>query len=133
MSKTAEYGLIAVGYIALHQKENHKIMAQTISKEFNIPLPFLLKTLKYLSKAGILSSKRGPSGGYVLARKPDKISLLDIIMAIKDITSDHLNFLEDKSKEPFLVRMEEVTKKAESELKRILRVATLADMIEGKK
>ena len=131
MSKTAEYGLIAVGYIALHQKENHKIMAQTISKEFNIPLPFLLKILKYLAKAGILSSKRGPSGGYVLARKPDKISLLDIIMAIKDIAYDHLNFL--KSNEPFIVKMEKVTKKAEFELKRILSEATLADMIESKK
>ncbi|MFA6175493.1 MAG: Rrf2 family transcriptional regulator [Phycisphaerae bacterium] len=131
MSKTAEYGLIAVGYIALHQKENHKIMAQTISKEFNIPLPFLLKILKYLAKAGILSSKRGPSGGYVLARKPDKISLLDIIMAIKDIAYDHLNFL--KSNEPFIVKMEKVTKKAEFELKRILSETTLADMIESKK
>ncbi|HBG78121.1 MAG TPA: hypothetical protein DDW84_04625 [Phycisphaerales bacterium] len=131
MSKTAEYSLIAVGYIALHQKENHKIMAHTISKEFNIPLPFLLKILKYLSKAGILSIKRGPSGGYVLARKPDKISLLDIIMAIKDIAYDHLNFL--KSNEPFTEKMEKVTKKAEFELKRILSEATLADMIESKK
>ena len=128
MSRATEYGLIAVGYIALHQKENHQIQALSISEKFNIPPFFLLKILECLAKGRVLLGKRGPCGGYVLAREPEKISLLDIIMALENITYDHLNFLEDKSNEPFLVKMEEVIKKAESELKKILGKATLADM-----
>ena len=132
MVRATEYGLMAVGYIALNQKEN-QVQANVISKKFNIPPFFLLKTLNDLAKAGILLSRRGPRGGYVLAREPEEISLLEIIMAIEDITYDHLNFIIEKSNEPFLLRMKKVSKKAESELKRILSEATLADMIGSKK
>ena len=128
VTQSSQYGLIAVGYIALHQKEM-ELNTKVISKEFNISLIFLRKTLTDLTKAGILLSKRGPFGGYVLAREPEKISLLEIIQAIEEFTYDLLNFVEDKSNEPFLVRMKEVSKKADSELKRILSEATLADMI----
>jgi Rrf2 family protein len=131
ISRATEYGLIAVGYIALNQKEKQVITAQSISEKFNISLFFLLKILNCLVKAKILFGKRGPSGGFTLTRKPEKISLLEIIMAIEEIAYD-LNFLEDKSNEIFLVRIKKVTKKAESELKKILSEATLADMIESK-
>jgi len=131
MNRAAEYGLMAVGHIALNQKENHQVQAQTISDKFKIPSHFMLKILGDLAKGRILLGKRGPFGGYVLAREPEKISLLEIIMATEDITYDHLNFLEGKSNEPFLLKMKKVSKKAESELKRILSEATLADMIKS--
>jgi DNA-binding IscR family transcriptional regulator len=69
----------------------------------------------------------------VLARKPEKISLLDIIMAIQGSTFEPFNFIEGKPSEPFLVKMKEVSNKADSEIKRIFTEATVAEMIGNKK
>lgn len=44
---------------------------------------YLLKHLKALVEARILESASGPNGGYRLARKPQKITLLDVVLAIE--------------------------------------------------
>ena len=132
ISRAAEYGLISVGYIALHQKES-KITAKVISDKFNIPLQFLFRILNGLNKAGILLSKRGLNGGYVLARKPGKLSLLDIIKTIEGSNFDPLSVIEHNSNQQFIVRMKKVCKKATAEKNKILSKATLAEMISGLK
>src|SRR6185437_4479232 len=50
---------------------------------FDVPKAYLAKQLQALSKAGILSATRGPSGGYRLARPTDKITLRDIVLAVE--------------------------------------------------
>ncbi len=50
---------------------------------FEVPKAYLAKQLQALSKAGILNASRGPSGGYRLARRPDKITLRDIVLAVE--------------------------------------------------
>lgn len=50
---------------------------------FDVPKAYLAKQLQALSKAGILSAMRGPSGGYRLARPTDKITLRDIVVAVE--------------------------------------------------
>jgi Rrf2 family protein len=128
ISRAAEYGLIAVGYIALHQKEG-RMTAHVIYEEFNIPPMYLHKILTNLSRAGILLSKRGPLGGQILAREPEKISLLEIIKAIDGSTFDPCDFT-DISNEPSLIKMKKISDKADSELKKVLSETTLAEMIK---
>ena len=48
----------------------------------HIPPPFAYKILKKLDKAGIVVSRRGATGGYQLAKSPERISLFDIVSAI---------------------------------------------------
>ena len=50
---------------------------------FEVPKDYLAKQLQALSKAGILSATRGPSGGYRLARPAGKITLRDIVQAVE--------------------------------------------------
>ena len=78
ISKSTEYALLAAVHVAKNYKEG-RVLSQQISKEFNIPLEYLLKILQHLVKANVLRSKRGPNGGFVLARDARKISLLQII------------------------------------------------------
>lgn len=47
-----------------------------------VPVPYLAKQLQALSRAGIVSAKRGASGGYRMARIPESVSLWDITAAI---------------------------------------------------
>jgi Rrf2 family protein len=47
-----------------------------------IPYSFLAKILQKLSRAGLVMSKQGPRGGYLLARHPSEISFTDVFRAI---------------------------------------------------
>ncbi len=54
-----------------------------IAKELDIAEGYLAKTFQQLSRSRLVLSRRGPSGGYVLAREPERITLLQIIEAIE--------------------------------------------------
>ena len=48
----------------------------------NIPLKYLQQILRELKDAGYLESRKGPGGGYVLARKPEEITLAEVVRAM---------------------------------------------------
>jgi Rrf2 family protein len=82
LSSSCKYGIRAVTYIASKSKENGKIGIRQISEDLNLPTPFLAKILQLLAKQKILSSSKGPHGGFSLIKDPKKITLLDIIVTI---------------------------------------------------
>jgi len=57
--------------------------ARDLAKESRLPLSTVSKLLKELLQSGLLVSHRGTKGGYVLAREPQQISVLEIIAAIE--------------------------------------------------
>lgn len=67
----------------LARNENKVIGASIIAKEEAIPERFTLRILRKLNIAGITKSKRGVTGGYLLNKSKEKISLYDIIVAIE--------------------------------------------------
>ncbi len=79
LSNTCKYGIRATIYLALNEAEYKKIGIKKISHDLDIPTPFLGKILQILVKYKILSSTKGPHGGFGLAKKPKDISMLDII------------------------------------------------------
>jgi Rrf2 family protein len=54
-----------------------------LAATFELPPTYLNKQLQALSKAGILTSTPGPRGGFRLARRPENVSLLDVVTAIE--------------------------------------------------
>ena len=58
------------------------VKAERIAEAQDIPLNFLENILAQLRQARIVESRRGPEGGYVLARPPGEITLADVIRAI---------------------------------------------------
>jgi Rrf2 family protein len=54
-----------------------------LAAQFGLSPSYLLKHLQALAAAGILESVPGPAGGYRLARPADRISLLDIVLAVE--------------------------------------------------
>ena len=69
----------------LHLTESTEtvVMVSDIAAARNIPRSFLAKILQKLVKAKIVRSYRGVKGGFKLAKKPEDISLLDIIVAVE--------------------------------------------------
>ncbi len=80
-SKKCEYGLQAVLYLAAHSNIE-VVNSEEISKKLNIPKEFISKILQSLTESGLVYSKKGKSGGFALAKAPNKIRLIDIVTAI---------------------------------------------------
>jgi Rrf2 family protein len=81
LSLRGEYALRALLVLGLHYQEVIRI--QVISEEQNIPKRFLEQILNDLKSAGFVESRRGMSGGYRLARKPDEITLASVIRHVE--------------------------------------------------
>lgn len=69
-------------YIAMHSSKDDNVGLIEIAENQEIPRHFLSKILQQLVKAGLLESMKGPNGGFKLSKKPEKITLLQIIKAI---------------------------------------------------
>ena len=78
VSVRADYAVRAVIELAAAQGQG-PVSAEHLGEIQNIPLKFLQNILAELKQAGIVTSQRGPSGGFVLARDPSLITLGDIL------------------------------------------------------
>jgi len=70
--------MVALVYLAKEESER-AVMSTEISAKEKIPQRFLENILLELKKMGIIGSKLGKSGGYFLIKKPDEITLSDVI------------------------------------------------------
>lgn len=59
------------------------LSAAALAEFHGVSVSYLLKHLQAMSGAGLLETVPGPKGGYRLARTPEKISLLDIVLAVE--------------------------------------------------
>ena len=100
IGRSAAYAIIATGYIA-QQPEKKTILSHDISKEYDIPLEYLLKILQQLVRRNILRSKRGPRGGFTLARPASKITMLQILEIVDGPMVNHMTIVEHTGKTKF--------------------------------
>ena len=56
---------------------------EALAEFIGVPFPYLAKQLQALSRAGLVTTKRGAAGGYRLAKSPDEISLWDVTAAVE--------------------------------------------------
>lgn len=85
LSNSAEYALKAVLFIA-GVPGNRPVRAAQVADELRIPSNYLSKILHELARAGLLESFRGRTGGFVLSRNPDDITLGDVVSCFDRIT-----------------------------------------------
>ncbi len=82
LSKTCEYALRAMIYLAQHSKDGNMVNIKEISENIDSPELFIGKILQGLSKKGFLQSSKGRYGGFYVNEENAKASLADIIIAI---------------------------------------------------
>ena len=81
-TKRADYGLMAIHYIAVHDRLG-TVSAKRIAEEFQIPPELLAKILQRLAKRRLIVAQAGPKGGYVLSRRPPEISVGEVVRALE--------------------------------------------------
>ncbi len=82
LSNATKYAITAVLYLTNNANKNEKIGAKQIAEELEIPAPFLAKTMQELTKKGIISSIKGPHGGFYLSKTNKEKTIFDIIASI---------------------------------------------------
>jgi Rrf2 family protein len=81
ITRQADYALRAVIFLA-RMEGDEKASTSAIAEKQKIPPSFLAKIVSQLSLAGLIQTSRGARGGVSLAKRPEEISVLDVIEAI---------------------------------------------------
>lgn len=81
-SKTCEYAIRAMIFIAQKSESGVRVGIKEISKGTNAPEHFIAKILQDLSRKGLVQSVKGPNGGFFLEEEAKKNTLADIVKAI---------------------------------------------------
>ena len=82
LSTKSTYGLRAMVNIALGQK-NGAVSVKEISKKEEISAIYLEQLLNKLRRKDLVKSVRGPAGGYILSKKPSRITIGDIVKTLE--------------------------------------------------
>lgn len=80
-SQSCEYAIRALTYLATI-RDARKATAREISASEDLPQQFLAKLLQSMARAGMVTSTKGPGGGFALAVNPQHITLLDVVTCI---------------------------------------------------
>ena len=82
LSRSTGYALKALAYLATQEK-GRMTGAREIAAATEIPMPFLWKVLRHLSRSNLVSSSKGVQGGYKLARPANRITLQLVVETIQ--------------------------------------------------
>lgn len=83
LSTSSKYALKAVLYLALHTNNDRKMKVKEMSSQVTVPKAYLAKLLQDLAKRNLISSTRGPKGGFYLSERNKSQPLSSIIYAIE--------------------------------------------------
>ena len=81
LNKMTDYAVVMLSHLAVDV--DRVVTATELARGSVLPLPSVSKLMKQLSRAGILTSQRGASGGYRLGRAPKDISIADIVTILE--------------------------------------------------
>ncbi|NBX31042.1 Rrf2 family transcriptional regulator [bacterium] len=83
LSQTVEYALRAVTFMATSPKAAHTV--DRIAEATHVPVAYLAKVMQQLVKGRIVASRRGVGGGFMLAKQPDRLRILEVVQAVDPI------------------------------------------------
>ncbi len=133
VSTRGDYASRALLSLALHQAEAGPTSVRDLAERTGLPQPYLEQILLALKGAGLVRSKRGVGGGYVLARTPETITLGQIVSAVDgpisagDFGEPHTNGACDHEGQCALL---DVWSEVGQTMRTYLDSYTLADMVE---
>lgn len=128
-SQTAEYALRAVVFLA--GRRDSSVTASEIARGTTVPEGYLAKVLQSLGRGGIVRAQRGKHGGFVLARAPEQLTLLDVIEAVDPIRRIRQCPLGLPGHGEHLCALHRRLDDAMKTVEQTLQEATLADLLRG--
>lgn len=129
ITRATEYAIRTVIYLA-QQPRNEVVLKKDICRTQGVTPAFLTKILQPLIKIGIVSSQRGVGGGFLLAKDPEQITLLDIFQAQEgDLKLNHCLIDSEFCARDVFCAAHEVWEEAQQELSNVLLRHSIADIV----
>lgn len=97
VSAKTEYACLAILELAAQSSSGEPVRIRSIADEHGIPARFLVQILLQLKGAGFVTSTRGASGGYQLAKPPEEITLGEVMNVIEGQDNEVSSSLNVKS------------------------------------
>ncbi len=86
LSSASKYAINAVLYLATESSESKKIGAKEVAETIGVPTPFLAKLLQNLARKNVISSSKGPKGGFYLTEANKNLKLITVIAHIDGLS-----------------------------------------------
>lgn len=132
LGRAAAYAVFATTHLAEHAN-GIPIQGKDIAEACGIPPGHLLKILQQLVRAQILSSERGPAGGFILRKPAGEITLLELVEAIEGpINGDLLLRNVAQNKEHARARLEQTCQEVANYAKSRLASAVVSELTNHK-
>ncbi len=129
LSCKSEYALLALLELATHYQIGEPLQIRQIAAQQDIPDRYLEQLLATLRRGGVVKSQRGAKGGYILAREPWKITLLEVLDCLEGLDSRASeNEASPKTVESAVVQ--EIWQEAHQAANLVLQKYTLQDLCE---
>ena len=129
MSEAASLALHSMAMLAAAQ--GRLLTRKDISEALNISEAHLTKVLQRLARVGLVSSERGPAGGFSLAMPPDRIRLIDVYEAIEGpLPREHCLLGKQRTCRPEDCVLGTLLQTVNTEGRKFLSSTTLADVAE---
>ncbi len=126
-TKKADYGLMAIHYIAA-QADEGAVSAKRIAEEFKIPAELLAKILQRLAKKQLIVSHNGPKGGYLLGRDREQITVGQVIRALEGPLEIVSCMTGDDCPQYVRCNLRRPVEKIQTSISHLLDTMTLADL-----
>ena len=133
LSNSSKYAIKGVLFLALNSDEDHKIMVRDIHHIVHVPEAYLAKLLQELSRHDIISSARGPKGGFYLSDNDRKRTLMDIVKVIdgeRRVNSCVMGIRNCDMENPCVLH--KLVGANKTKLIKVLERTTILDLIKGK-
>ncbi|MDA0267266.1 MAG: Rrf2 family transcriptional regulator [Cyanobacteria bacterium] len=128
LSCKCEYVLLALLELATHHPTGDRLQIRQIATRQNIPERYLEQLLLVLRKGGLVQSMRGMHGGYLLARTPKEITLLEVLECIEGGTTVDNTPCETQPTDSVVVQ--EVWQETQQAAHEVLSACTLQTLLE---
>ncbi|MDO8432247.1 MAG: Rrf2 family transcriptional regulator [Candidatus Binatus sp.] len=130
-----DYSLKALLHLAERYPSNIPIRVEEIAETQDIPENYLRRLLIELKRGGLVASQKGPSGGYMLAKPPSRITMADVVEIVE---GDYVpvECLEENSANcprEQACAMRDVWREVRDTVNSILRTATLQSLADKRK
>ena len=126
LSSKVEYAVLALLELASHKGEKAPLTMSEITDKQPIPDRYLEQILASLRRAGLVKSQRGSRGGFVLAREPWQITLLEIVTLMEGERKESEHVANTPEKDLIY----EIWDEANAACTEVLRRYTLQDLCE---
>jgi Rrf2 family protein len=130
LSCKCEYALLALLELATQYNEGEPLQIRQIAAQQNIPDRYLEQLLATLRRGGLVKSQRGAKGGYVLAREPWKITLLEVFSCLEGLDATSSSKAEANHKTVESTVVQEIWQEARQAANLVLQKYTLQALCE---